>query len=72
LDKIVENSNQLFVDTTRDTASDDAHLNLGGALEYARQFPDKNFYLIHRGDYDLPDLPTNVFAPGDGEIINSN
>jgi ribonuclease BN (tRNA processing enzyme) len=70
LDKIIEGSLVCFVDTTRDSESDASHLNLGGALAYAKQFSDKQFYLIHRGDYDLPtDLPSNVHFPDDGDVI---
>jgi ribonuclease BN (tRNA processing enzyme) len=71
LDKIVANSDVLFVDSTMPGKGDDMHLNLDGALEYARTFPDKKFYLVHRGDYEIPaDLPSNVYLPDDGAIIN--
>jgi ribonuclease BN (tRNA processing enzyme) len=70
LDQIVEESQVLFMDTTSNADANDAHLNLGGVLAYAKQFSDKQFYLVHRGDYDLPaDLPSNVHFPDDGDVI---
>jgi ribonuclease Z len=70
LDAVVANSEVLFVDSTDSGVSNDWHLNMGGALEYARTFPDKKFYLIHRDDYKVPaDLPPNVFAPDDSDVI---
>jgi ribonuclease BN (tRNA processing enzyme) len=70
LDAVVENSQTLFLDSNSVGASDDWHLNFGGVLDYARTYPDKKFYLVHRGDYDLPDLPENVVAPVDSDIID--
>jgi ribonuclease Z len=70
LDKIVELADAIFVDANGPEPDPMGfHLGLTGVLEYARQYPDKKFYLIHRGDYKLPDLPGNVFAPDDGEEI---
>ncbi|MDR2063367.1 MAG: MBL fold metallo-hydrolase [Candidatus Nomurabacteria bacterium] len=69
LDEIIRSSSQAFLDSTKNLPSDDTHLNIGGVLEYAEQYPNKKFYLIHRGDYDLPDLPSNAFAPDDGDEI---
>jgi ribonuclease BN (tRNA processing enzyme) len=70
LDAIVANSQTLFLDSNSAGASNDWHLNLDGALKYAQTYPDKKFYLIHRGDYDLPNLPKNVLAPDDGDTID--
>ncbi|MDR2524014.1 MAG: MBL fold metallo-hydrolase [Candidatus Nomurabacteria bacterium] len=69
LDEIVNNSETLFLDSTRFGESDESHLNYLGVLGYAHEFPNKKFYLVHRGDYDLGDLPENVFAPDDGDVI---
>lgn len=69
LDTIVERSDVLFLDATFSGQSDDSHLNLGSIIEYAKQYPDKKFYAIHRGDYEIPNLPKNVYAPNDGEEV---
>jgi len=70
LDAIVEQSQILFLDSTLKEANTYGHLNLDGILEYAKQYPEKHFYLIHRGEgYSLSNLPKNVTAPKDGDII---
>jgi len=69
LDKIVESSEVVFIDATRPEGVDANHLSLSGALEYARRYPQKKFYLVHRANYELPELPENVFIPRDGEIV---
>jgi ribonuclease BN (tRNA processing enzyme) len=70
LDAIVQRSQALFLDSNGPGASNDWHLNLDQALKYAQNFPDKKFYLVHRGDYEIPaGLPANVFAPDDGDVI---
>ena len=70
LDKIVDNSNLLFLDTTRFAEQDDFHLNYFGALKYAKEYPNKQFFFVHRGDYDAPsDQPDNIIFPNDGDIV---
>ncbi|GHU08701.1 metal-dependent hydrolase [Alphaproteobacteria bacterium] len=70
LDKIVEQSSAIFIDANSfEPDPMGFHLGLTGALEYATKYPNKKFYLIHRGDYELPGLPDNVFAPLDGEEV---
>jgi ribonuclease BN (tRNA processing enzyme) len=69
LDEIVKKSSLVFLDSTKNSVADEAHLNFEGVLEYAKRYLDKKFYLAHRGDYDLPELPANVFAPNDGDEV---
>jgi ribonuclease BN (tRNA processing enzyme) len=70
LDRIVEHADVLLIDANGPEPDEwGFHLGLSGVLEYAKQYPNKKFHLIHRGDYELPDLPSNVFAPSDGDEI---
>jgi len=72
LDKIVEVSNMALLDAIYPTfpgGGSVKHLGVEGVLEYAKQYPEKRFYLVHRTDYDVKDLPKNVFMPDDGEEV---
>jgi ribonuclease BN (tRNA processing enzyme) len=66
LDRVVEMSELCLLDASGLDGECD-HLGVNGVLEYAEQYPEKKFYLVHRADYEVDNLPGNVFMPDDGE-----
>jgi ribonuclease BN (tRNA processing enzyme) len=68
LDKIVEASDMALLDANA-VAAHPMHLGVEGVVEYAKKYQAKKFGLVHRADYDVADLPKNVFMPGDGDEV---
>jgi L-ascorbate metabolism protein UlaG (beta-lactamase superfamily) len=66
IDKIVQASDVAMLDANT-IDSNSFHLGVEGIVEYAEKYPEKQFYLVHRGDYEMPGLPKNVIVPNDGE-----
>jgi ribonuclease BN (tRNA processing enzyme) len=45
------------------------HISLEKIFELASMYPDTKFYCVHRNDYEIPELPPNVFCPADNELV---
>jgi len=45
------------------------HINLNEVIPLAKQWKDKNFYIVHRRDWNNPIGIENMFFPNDGESI---
>lgn len=68
LDILIEESDIIFIDTTA-MNTNEAHVGLSKILEYAKEYSNKAFYLIHRSDFIEVLEQENVIYPEDGNEV---
>lgn len=68
LNQLIRDSDVIFIDTTV-LETKPAHIGFVKVVEYAKQYPKKKFYAIHRSDFLEPVETKNIFFPMDGDSI---
>lgn len=71
LEKLIKESRHIFIDTTVMNTTK-SHIGLSRILEYAKEYSDKTFYLIHRSDAIKKIEQENVIFPEDGDAVKIN
>ena len=67
--KMCEQANYMIADTCMETESNPAHIGLNDLLEVADKYAPRQFFAVHRGDYEIPNTDKIEF-PNDGDIID--
>lgn len=67
VEKLVKASDNIFIDCTG-TQTNANHIGLNDLKEMASNYKYKNFYAIHRGDYECSNFE-NIYFPLDGETL---
>lgn len=71
VDMLIKESNIIFIDTTVMNTTE-SHIGLLKILEYAKEYLDKDFYLIHRSDRIEIIEQENMMYPEEGDIVEIN
>jgi len=69
----IKNAKTWVIDTSHvKERNSTRHISLDKIFELAAKHPDTKFYCVHRNDYEIPDLPPNVFCPSDNELVKTS
>lgn len=69
LNKKIENCNNIIIDGTTLAPGLKGHISYQEIQQLAVKFPDKLFFVTHRGEYLFEQKQKNIIIPLDGEIV---
>ena len=67
--KYLDNSDVAIWEAVSKDGLRPGHMNLVEIEQVAKDYPNKNFYLVHRGDFETKSVCPNIYFPTDGEEV---